>query len=317
MKWLGAVLLAVAGQAAAQQDARQWLEQMSEALETLTYDGTFVYLHGDKLEAMRILHRQDDSGERERLFSLTGSAREVLRDDKVVTCIMPDNKSVMVGKSRPRQPFPVVPRDLDNLSRYYHLVDEGEDRMAGYMARVITVTPKDNLRYGYRFWIEANTRMLLKFDLTDVDGSAIEQVMFTHMGIGEEIPESAFKPSLTGDGYAWQRQESRSRDPRPAGAEPGWVVGRMPAGFRLTGVQHQRLRKDSGHAEHLVYSDGLATVSVYVEKPASPDDIVRGHASMGAMNAYGAVVDGYQVTVVGEVPPATVRMIARSVSRQS
>jgi sigma-E factor negative regulatory protein RseB len=317
VKWLGAALLVVAGQATAQEDARQWLEQMSAALETLTYDGTFVYLHGDRLEAMRIVHRQDDSGERERLFSLTGSAREVLRDDKVVTCIMPDNKSVMVGQSRPRKPFPVVPRDLDNLSRYYHLVDAGEDRMAGYMARLITVMPKDDLRYGYRFWIEAHTRMLLKFDLTDVDGSAIEQVMFTRMGIGEEIPEAAFKPSLTGEGYTWHRQEDGKRNPQRDTGKPGWEVGRLPAGFRLTGFQQQRLRKDSGHAEHLVFSDGLATVSVYVEKPASPDAVFRGPASMGAMNAYGELVDGFQVTVVGEVPATTVKMIAGSVGRQS
>ena len=317
MKWLFAGLLAVAGQALAQEDAQRWLEEMSAALETLTYDGTFVYLHGNKLDAMRILHRQDDSGERERLFSLTGSAREVLRDDRVVTCIMPDNRSVMVGQSRPRQPFPVVPRDLDNLSRYYRLEDAGEDRMAGYMARVITVAPRDDLRYGYRFWIEADTRMLLKFDLTDVDGSAIEQVMFTRMGIGKDIPEADFNPSLTGDGYTWHRQENGKPGTQPDADKPGWAVGSVPAGFRLTGFQHQRLHKDNGNAEHLVFSDGLATVSVYVERLSSPARAFEGSASMGAMNAYGKLVDGYQVTVVGEVPQATVKMIAHSVSRQS
>ena len=194
------MLLAVCGQAVAEDDARQWLEKMSGALQTLDYDGIFVYLHDDKLEAMRIIHRMDQGGERERLVSLTGSAREVLRDDKAVTCIMPDNKSVMVGQSRPPQPFPVVPRDLDSVSPYYLLEDVGDDRMAGYAARVIAITPRDGFRYGYRFWIARDTHMLLKSDLTDVDGKPIEQMMFTRLSIGNDIPVDDLQPSLTGDG---------------------------------------------------------------------------------------------------------------------
>ena len=129
MKWLLLALLVVTGTVSLQaafaagdtppQSARQWLDSMSSALQVLDYDGTFVYLHDGKLEAMRIVHQAGAGGEKERLMSLTGSAREVLRDDKVVTCIMPDNKSVMVGQSRPRQPFPDVPEDLDSLSPYY------------------------------------------------------------------------------------------------------------------------------------------------------------------------------------------------------
>jgi sigma-E factor negative regulatory protein RseB len=199
------VLLTTAGQVCAQESARQWLDEMSSALQTLDYDGTFVYLHDNKLETMRIVHQQTEGGEKERLVSLTGSPREVLRDDRAVTCIMADNKSVMIGKRRSHQPFPVVPRDLDALSDYYHLEDAGEDRMTGYMTRVIKIKPKDALRYGYRFWIDKETRMLLKFDLTGVDGKAIEQVMFTSLGIGDGIPAAALKPSLTGDGYALPR----------------------------------------------------------------------------------------------------------------
>ena len=100
---------------------------------------------------------------------------------------MPDNKSVMVGQSRPRQPFPVVPKDLDSASPYYNLEDAGDDRMTGLSARVIAITPRDDFRYGYRFWIDKNTRMLLKSDLTGVDGKPIEQVMFTRLVIGPTV----------------------------------------------------------------------------------------------------------------------------------
>jgi sigma-E factor negative regulatory protein RseB len=317
VRWLVPLLLVAAGQASAQDSARQWLDEMSSALQTLDYDGTFVYLHDGRLDAMRIIHQMSDGGQRERLVSLTGSAREVLRDDKAVTCIKPDNKSVMIGKSRPRPPFPVLPRDLGKTSRNYQIKDVGDDRMAGYDARVIAITPKDEFRYGYRFWIEHNTRMLLKYDLCDPDGVPIEQVMFTRVGIGADIPQSELQPSLTGDGYTWHRQEDVRDTQVTASGKPGWEVKQLPDGFMLTHFQQKRMREDAAAAEHMVFSDGLATVSVYVEKREHKDDSLNGLSSMGAMNAYGLMVDGYHVMVVGEVPPATVRMIAHSLSRTS
>lgn len=315
MRLLVTFLLVAAGQASAQDSARQWLDEMSSALQTLDYDGTFVYLHDGRLDAMRIIHQVSDGGQRERLVSLTGSAREVLRDDRAVTCIKPDNKSVMIGKSRPRPPFPVLPRDLGKASHYYSIEDVGDDRMAGYSARVIAITPKDEFRYGYRFWIEQNTRMLLKYDLSDPKGVPIEQVMFTRLGIGADIPQSALQPSLTGDGYTWHRQEDLRNSTVMASGKPGWQVRQLPAGFTLTDFQMKRMREDGDAAEHMVFSDGLATVSVYVEKRMHQDDSLNGLSSMGAMNAYGLMVDGYHVMVVGEVPPATVRMIAHSLER--
>jgi sigma-E factor negative regulatory protein RseB len=313
VNWLLPALLAVAGQAFAGDSARQWLDGMSNALQLLNYDGTFVYLHDGKLETMRIVHQASEQGEQERLVSLTGSPREVLRDDKVVTCIMADSKSVMVGKSRPRSPFPTVPEDLDSLSRYYQLQDVGEDRIAGHMTRVVTITPKDHLRYGYRFWIDAANYMLLKSDLTGVDGEAIEQVMFTDLNVSERLSTLALQPTLTGEGYSWTRQGADGRDSAVNPGTPGWIVESLPAGFELTDFQRKRMRKGGASVEHLVFSDGLATLSVYVEKLMSDDKSFLGLSTMGALNAFGAVVDGHQVTVVGEVPPATVQMVARSV----
>lgn len=311
MKWLVPLLLVAGGQLHARDNARQWLDEMSRALQTLDYDGTFVYLHDGRLDAMRIIHQASEGGQRERLVSLTGSAREVLRDDKSVTCIKPDNKSVMVGKSRPRPTFPFLPRDIGDVSPYYHLEEVGDDLMAGYPARVIAIRPKDEYRYGYRFWIEKDTRMLLKYELSGPAGDPIEQVMFTRLGIGTEIPQSALQPSLDGDGYTWQRQEEvRTRAAEPAG-KPGWQVGQLPAGFTLTNYQQQRMRENGGAVEHMVFSDGLATVSVYIEKRPRHGGLT-GLSAMGAMNAYGIMLGEHQVMVVGEVPPATVRMIAHS-----
>lgn len=312
-RWLPVLLLA-AGPAVAQETARQWLDAMASAVQGLDYDGTFVYLHDDKLEAMRIIHQLGDTGERERLVSLTGSAREVLRNNKSVTCILPDSKSVMVGQSRPRQPFPVVPRDLDSLEKYYRIETVGDDRIAGYLTRVIAITPKDTYRYGYRFWIDKDSKMFLRSDLTGIDNRPIEQVMFTRLGIGGPIADSELQPSLTGDGYAWYHQDNSTAAPENTGARPRWIVRRLPVGFAMTNYQLKSMHADGDATEHMVYSDGLATVSVYVETAAAGEDAFTGLSSMGAMNAFGAVVDGYQVTVVGEVPVITVEMMAGSVT---
>jgi len=324
VKWLLFVSLLLSGPASLQlafasdgpapNNARQWLDSMSGALQALNYDGTFVYLHDGKLEAMRIVHEATPGGEKERLIALTGSAREVLRDEKVVTCIMPDNKSVMVGQSRPRQPFPEVPEDLGSLSPYYQLRDTGEDRIAGLMTRVIDITPRDQYRYGYRFWVDTTNFMLLKFELKDVDGTAIEQVMFTDLKVGERISPATLEPSLTGEGYNWFRQEGGGD--APAVTSSAWTVALLPAGFKMTDSQRRRVRQGGEHAEHMVFTDGLATVSVYVEKMQANQKEFTGLSNRGAMNAYGAVLGDHQVTVVGEVPAATVQSVAHSVSRR-
>lgn len=294
-------------------DAWQWLDDLSSALQTLNYDGTFVYLHDNKLEAMRIIHRSDDRGEHERLLSLTGSPREVIRDYESVTCIMSDNKSVMVSQSRPGQPFPVVPRDLESLSGHYTAEDLGDDRIAGYMARVISITPKDSFRYGYRFWIEKHSKMLLKSDMTGADGKAIEQVMFTRLTIGGVIPDHALKPSLEGKDYTWYIQPDEKQDDKGVlSGQPGWTVLRLPAGFSQTHYQSRRLQPKNKEVEHIVFSDGLATVSIYIEASDNEGDSFTGLSEMGAMNAYSVLVNGYQVTAVGEVPAVTVQMIAGS-----
>ncbi len=320
-KLLAAILLmlgqaVLAQQSTHPQNARQWLDSMSSSMRSLDYDGTFVYYHDGRLEAMRIVHQANAGGEKERLMSLTGSAREVLRDDKVVTCIMPDNKSVMVGQSRPRQPYPEVPEDLDSLSAYYSLSDAGEDRVAGMMTRVIAITPRDRFRYGYRFWIDTRNYMLLRYELSDEEGNAIEQVMFTGLRVGEAIPAGTLEPSLSGEGYNWFRQEYSDGGATVQESEPQWTVAQLPVGFEMRDSQRKRVRQGGEHAEHLVYSDGLATVSVYVEKLMDGTRSYTGLSNMGAMNAYGSVVDGHQVTVVGEVPSATVQSMAQSVARR-
>jgi len=309
--WLLLLTTAVAG--AETNDGRAWLDKMSRAINELNYEGTFVYLHGNQMETVHILHSVDETGEeRERLVSLNGAAREVIRDGDNVTCILPDSQSVVVDQSHPRKPFPeTFHQDLNKIGSYYLFKVLGEDRMAGAQTRIIAVQPKDYYRYGYRVWLDKDTNMLLKFDLTDREGMPVEQVMFTDFKVRDQIGLHEFKPALIGAGY--KRSEVAVSSPeQQSPAPPSWHVDKLPKGFMSTHHNHHFLPASPDRVEHMVFSDGLATVSVYVEKPGSNQESLQGTSSMGAVNAYGTQVAGHQVTAVGEVPGVTVEMIARS-----
>lgn len=298
-------------------DPRVWLEQMSQAMQRLNYDGTFVYLHDGMLEAMRVIHRADDAGEHERLIALTGVPREVLRDNSTVTCILPDQKSVMVDKSLPRKPFPAnLPRDLAALKDSYEFRFDGAGRVSGRDARIIEILPRDRYRYGYRLWIGKDQRMLLKFDLVDSQGQALEQTMFTRLKLPDRIPDKALEAGISGDGYTWYGDVRREDAAIVASDKSRWGLGWVPSGFMLMHHNRHQMPGESGDAEHMVYSDGLATVSVYFEKVTADKEILRGVSRMGAVNAMGGVINGFHATVVGEVPVVTVEQIASNIQLQ-
>jgi sigma-E factor negative regulatory protein RseB len=186
--------------------------------------------------------------------------------------------------------------------------------MAGFQTRTVAITPRDEYRYGYRIWIDQDSKLLLKSDLTAADGAAIEQVMFTRLDIGSTIADAALQPSLSGKGYAWYHQSDEETAALPETGETRWSVGRLPDGFSMTHYQRKRMQPEGQDTEHMVFSDGLATVSVYVESLSSDNAGFTGLSGMGAMNAFGIIVDGHQITVVGEVPAVTVEMMARSVA---
>ena len=313
---LGGLLL-VCRVSAEEVTARGWLERMSMAGQSLNYSGTFVYQHQGHLEAMHIVHAMDDEGERERLVSLTGPRREVLRDNQVVTCIMGDRQSVHVNRSRPRTPFPMsFPTELMTLEKHYSFELQGEGRVAGRDCRLVSVKPRDQLRYGRRLCVHEDSHLLLRSELTSASGKSIEQVMFTEVEFPDAIDETTLLPDLSDAGYSWQREPDPAPDAAIGQAKSDWVIGAVPDGFMLTDHRWHQLSADEPGVEHWVYSDGLASVSVYIEKARSKDSY-NGTSHRGALNAFGTMVNGYYITVVGEVPRETVEMIGRSVRQES
>lgn len=326
--WLSALsglLWALMTQAAAAGDAaespQKSLDRMTRAAQSLNYDGTFVYSNGAKMQSMRIIHRSGEEGERERLVALSGAAREVLRDRERVTCILPDSQSVVVAKSRPRQfPHSKLFDSETGFARFYTLSVRGGGRIAGRETRLVTVEPRDVFRYGYRLWLDRDTDLLLKSELVDENGDVAEQLVYTNIALPESIPDELLEPGISGDGYTWYRDEpgesSAGTEAARESAEPGWIPGWLPEGFTMSDHARDPILESRDPVEHLVYSDGLASLSVFIERLSTTGKPLDGLDSMGAVHAYGAMVDEFQITVVGEVPAATVTRVAGSITRR-
>ncbi len=303
---------------AAGDDPQAWLERMNASLQRASYEGTFVYLHGSRLESMRIVRSVDERGERERLVSLNGSHREVIRDGGSVTSILPDARSVFAEKGERGVPFPAVLGEaFERLSRHYRFELGEPDRVASRPVRQIVVEPRDQYRYGYRVWLDEETALPLKAELFDERGAALEQVMFVEFTLRDRVPESMLSPSWNSAAQTPQRAapEPPAGDPGAGQGQGPWEIGSLPAGFELTAQGREEMPGSAAPVGHMMFSDGLATVSVYLERMDGRKGLL-GSSRMGAVSAFGRHDGGYQVTVVGEVPPVTVEAIGGAVRYQ-
>lgn len=293
----------------------EWLERMNHALTARNYDGTYSHWLGGTVETLRIIHRLQDGQVSERLVSLDGSGREWIRKGSSLACYLPDRRTVLV-EERPEQEslagFPAVNAQTAAL---YDIREVARMRLNRRDTHVISVAPRDEFRYGYRLWIDDSTAMPLKTQLCDTDGRVIEQLVFASLAMAGRIPDSAFKPEVSTDGFQWLRNDAAP----PGAASPSaaaWSALKLPPGFRMLMRGPQTLPGSATPVDHLVFSDGLASVSVFVETRAAagPGQVAEVRAArVGSSSAFSTVSNGYKITAVGEVPPATVRFIASQV----
>lgn len=300
------------GAARAADDANAWLMKIDEATRTRNFDGIFVYRHRDKLETMRIIHRVEGARVVERLVSLNGAPREILRTDREVQCFLPDENSVVVEHRKAEaNGFPsILPQQLSALKTNYGISLGRAGRVADRASQLVIIKPKDGYRYGYELWADKATGLLLRADLVDNDGKAIEQFMFTQIRPDAAIAPVDLRPRFANKNSVWHR----SGDEDAMAASPGWEATRLPPGFAMSTRIMRKMPRRQKPVEHLVYSDGLAAVSVFIERLESgPRASASAANHVGAVNAFVKVVDQHQITVVGEVPAATVNLIGDSV----
>ncbi len=298
------------------QQARELINQMSAAGRELNYVGIFIYRRGNHMDTMRLIHKSNGEGEVERLVSLSGHAREVIRDKNGVTCTFSDNQSVIIEKARPRKYLSgQILESIEKIVPYYNFIVVAEDRVAGRDTWVVNVMPKDHYRYGYQLWIDKASRLLLKSELKTLTGNTIEQVMYTQINITDSIADELLEPELVGDNFS--RSEYSYDNTNTGVTDSKWSVKWLPEGFSMSEHETQTISSNKMPMDHMIYSDGLAMVSVFIEKLEAKSGTEPGLSRMGGVNAFATIANGYQVTVVGEVPQATVQQMALSVISRS
>ncbi len=300
-------------------DPEQLLQEMVKAMESLNYIGEFVHVMESKLEAMHIVHASTEQGEFERLTSLNGEAREIFRNDEQLICIRPGSDSIIVSSAKERQTVPRIDAEVLQ-SEFYDAMHEGFDRVAGRDAHIISIMPVDQFRYGHRFWIDTKSNMLLRMTLVGSSGDVMDQFMFTSIQFPSSIDQTVFDTAHIENAFelpASKPVEETKTSLKLDG--PAVSFDSLPGGYRKVAETYDPMPISDEPVSHVTITDGMASVSVYVEYSANADldDSSMGLSSMGAVNAYTRKAGEALVTVVGEVPVAVIKDISQSIVLQT
>lgn len=289
----------------------QLLDKAAHAARELSYKGIFVYRSGTTTSTAEITHMNSGQGEYARVVILDGQPREVLSQGSDIVIFSPRNEKVVIEKRRGKNLFPaLLPANLDIIKASYQARISGAERVAGREGVLVLLEPRDNYRYGYQLLTDREYGLLLKAVTLNQQNEAIEQIAFSQLGLIDVSDMDWFQPRIEpGKPYVMEDEIPASLEDEPE----RWHVGTLPAGYRQ--VDHIRLRVPGKTApvNQLIFSDGLSSVSLFIEPLAKGTRPKVGRAAMGPTNFYANVTNGYQIMVVGEVPQTTVAQIANSV----
>lgn len=306
-RWMVAFGLSLVAAATGAMEAEQWLVRMNHALASISYRGTLVSIGPQRIDTLRVLHRVDERGVRERIYALDGPRREVLRDGDRVRCLISGQASLIVDNPVPARMLARIPlAELLDSSSIYRVELGGVDRVAARDAQIIEIQPRDRYRYGRRLWLDADTGMLLRSLVFDPEGGVVEQLSFVEIELGAMITDAELETDLDNSSdFARYRVSQSDGSTALEGSRPEWVPDSLPRGFRLASVGRG---SDANPFEHLLFSDGLSSFSIYIQPgdQAGPDEHVE---ARGATHIYIGRIEDRIVTVLGEVPAPTVQLV--------
>lgn len=292
---------------------QDWFSKMSGSSHKGNYQGTFVFWRDQKLEAMKIAHGSKNNKVWVSLTSLNGESRQLIHENGEVTSIFPDKQLVSINEMTSNLPFhPSLPKDIVQLSKHYELTKLGHDRVADRDTQIILVKPKDRLRYGFKYWLDKDTGLMLRCDVLSEDEKVLEHMMFTDFQYLESPPDIAFQKANIPANFKILKQDER----QSLNAGNNWFANQLPLGFMLTKNILKPMRKKQDSVQQLVFSDGLASVSVFIDHNVDARHRLEGSTTMGSVNAFGLMMNKHQVTAIGEVPLDTVKLIAKSIQHR-
>lgn len=307
--WLAGIagLMLLSGVARADA-ALDWLNRAAAAAKQQNYSGVYVYHHGEHVEVLRVFHRSHAKGEMEKVEVMDGAPRQFLRINNDVYCHLPDGKHVRLERNAPRRFFPaLLPAQPARLLDHYEAKLGGSERVAGRACQVVTLEPRDGYRYAFNLWLDRQTGLPLKSRIVNDHGGVVSMFVFSEIQIGKAPDVQLFRNDLAG-----KQIQKASLDQR---AELAWNVT-PPPGFEQVQEAVRTLPGKPAPVTHLVFSDGLSVLSMFVE-PVDPQlQRLQGLSAEGTIGVYAREVDGYTVTTLGEVPNTALIETGNSVQRK-
>lgn len=308
-RWLYGFLLLAANVAAAEGPSRpDWLKTVAIAGHQTDYSGVFIYQYGNHVETSRINHVVERDSEYEKLESLDGPKREIIRHHGQVWCYS-NHQMVQVDSQSGQGRFPLLlPEQLSGLNENYLVKEIGVERVAGYNTQVILYQSRDNVRYSHKIWVHTDTGLLLKSAVLNEKNQVVEQYAFTELKFGAGGDRSWI---AAGSGKVSPPKVPGNKAIKPVIS--GWVVDVVPVGFKKTMEVLRPMHGTHAPVTQMVFSDGLSAFSVFIEPSDSDEDDNEGLSNRGAVNLYHKVVDTHLYNVVGEVPPKTIMQVIDSI----
>lgn len=292
-------------------EAKTWLTSARQATAKLNYRGIVSYMRDSHIQTLHVFHGVNNGLEQERLLSLNTPMREVIRTAEKVTCYYPESKSISVdGKPSKHSVLIDLPSDLNQLSKHYSFSLGEVEHVAQRPARIVTILPKDTLRYGRRLWIDLETKLPVKFEWLNENSQVVEAMVYSSLTVVPSIPQSELMPSTQVDG-TWK---TKQHETLPAESLI-WTLEDVPEGFQM--MSYTRLKRDANNRviDHILLSDGFSSVSIYVDELMN--EIFTGQPrKIGAINSYTRKLDKYLLTIMGEVPEKTVQSIGNGIHLQ-
>lgn len=303
-------------------EVRAWLLRIHDAASRRNFQGTFVVSGAGGVASARIAHFWDGPNQYERIESLDGRQRKVFRHNDVVHTLWPGSQVAMIEQRGQISSFPaLLQAGDDGIADWYELRDEGVERVAGHEANVLGVKARDGHRYGYRLWADRASGLLLRADVLGESGQVLETSAFSDVAIGiRPQPESVLNAMRKLDGYRIVRPVLT---PTRLEAE-GWVMRQVAPGFRAVSCVSRQIDTPGESTSEpnpppviqTIYSDGLTYVSVFIE-PFRADRHARPtFATMGATATLAKRHGDWWVTIVGDTPPATLKLFAAALERK-
>lgn len=289
----------------------EWLQEMRKAAGSLDYQGVVTYIKDQQVDSFKLYHQVSEGKERERLVSMNSPFREVVRADGNVARYTSDSHQVVVETKPSNQSVLInLPEDTSRLERQYRINLRGQEYVAGALTQVVALEPRDPYRYSRLLWIDTHTHLPLKLDVLNEEGASVEQMVFTTINTHDPIAPADLSPSVQA---ARAITQISHRETLPV-AGLKWTLTAVPDGFQI--VSYSTLKRPPLNApvEHVLLSDGLASVSVYIEK--RDGRIKPGARKMGPASVDSVNLGDYEVTVMGEVPRKTVALIANGVRKK-